>query len=431
MKKNLIISLTVLASVLLTSCTEERIASGYTSQEPNSLKVEKAINELNHFLQTMEIQTTRSGNTFTVDDVQYVTRHMGTTRTANDTANDTILYLVNFGASDEDGGYAILNAKENTDMRVLAVVEKGSITAEDFIFQDTTSIPNFQVYNEEADDYYVGTAGGGSEANQIVHFAAAIDPGFESGSSESIWNFVNAVEPMLETKWHQDHPFNDESPIVSGQLAPAGCVAIALGQILAYHEYPRNIIFDGMTCCWDDMKAVFNKKWPTVGTEHQQQQVARFIRTIGKLCNMVYYSNDSGTEGFGLAFPSAAEDCLADEFGYSNVRRVLEYDEEAIIQALDNGCPVFIAAVSGVKNGHAWVIDGYKCHSRTLSGETDYRYYVHCNWGWGGICNGYYHSGVFNLNAYASAVEWDESPQYRDRNYDHLFRTITYGNPNK
>lgn len=186
-----------------------------------------------------------------------------------------------------------------------------------------------------------------------------------------------------------------------------------------------------MSCYWDDMKAVWNQKWGTYGTESQKQQVARFIRTIGKLCNMIYYSNESGDNGFGLAFPSAVEDCLREEFGYSNVKRVLEYDEEAIINALNDGCPAFVAGVSGVKDGHAWVIDGYKCHSRVQDGKIDYRYYVHCNWGWGGPCNGYYHSGVFNLKRYASGVEWDETPQYADVDFDHLFRTITYDNPNK
>ena len=370
MKEHLKTILVSFAAFLLVGCAEEYVTEERTMPKADSPKVEKAINELNQFLQTMEIQTTRNGNAFTVDDVQYVTRNMSTTRSADNIDNDTILYLVNFGTSGEDGGYAILNAKENTDMKVLAVVEKGSIAAEDFIFEDNPiNIPDFHFYNENADDYYVGAAGGGSEANQIVHFAAAIDPELGSGGGESNWRFVNAVEPMLETKWHQDPPFNNESPIVLGHLTPAGCVAIALGQILAYHEYPQNITFDGMSCYWDDMKAVWDKKWGAYGTESQRQQAARFIRTIGRLCNMVYYSNASGDKRFGFALPSAAEACLRDEFGYSNVKRVQEYDEEAIINALNNGCPAFVAGVSEVKDGHAWVIDGYKCHSRVQDGK--------------------------------------------------------------
>lgn len=436
MKKNLIISLTVLASVLLTSCTEERIASGYTSQEPNSPKVEKAINELNQFLQTMEIQTTRSGNTFTVDDVQYVTRHMGTTRTANDTANDTILYLVNFGASDEDGGYAILNAKENTDMRVLAVVEKGSITAEDFIFQNKAiNIPNFNFYDTEEDDYYVGTTEAGSEADQFVHFAAVIDPSRDPGSygcDVSPWVTIATVEPMLTTLWNQRAPFNNNSPIVNGERTLAGCVAIALGQILAYHEFPSVLTIGGLECKWADMKSIRSKTNPiNVGTEEQQNQVATFIRTIGKECNMIYYSDEAGVDQWSFALPSGAENCLeSDYFKYKNVERVLRYDEDAIIEAIDNGCPAFVAGISGAIDGHAWVIDGYKRQYRTVNNEVQYRYYVHCDWGWKGDCNGYYHSGIFDL--IDGDNEFDRPNNYNNiYNYHKCFRTITYDNPNK
>lgn len=44
------------------------------------------------------------------------------------------------------------------------------------------------------------------------------------------------VRPMLTTKWHQQSPFSDRTP---GNY-PAGCVAIAVAQIMAYHEYPRD-----------------------------------------------------------------------------------------------------------------------------------------------------------------------------------------------
>jgi hypothetical protein len=82
MKEHLKTILVSFAAFLLVGCTEEYVTEERTMPKTDSPKVEKAINELNQFLQTMEIQTTRNGNAFTVDDVQYVIRNMSTTRSA-------------------------------------------------------------------------------------------------------------------------------------------------------------------------------------------------------------------------------------------------------------------------------------------------------------------------------------------------------------
>ena len=129
----------------------------------DSPKVEKAINELNQFLQTMEIQTTRNGNAFTVDDVQYVTRNMSTTRSAFEVENnvlpDTILYLVNFGDETDNSGYAVLDATERSGAIILAVVENGYVSPEDFLF-DTTPVDGYKKYTrysngEQQNKYYM------------------------------------------------------------------------------------------------------------------------------------------------------------------------------------------------------------------------------------------------------------------------------------
>ena len=53
---------------------------------------------------------------------------------------------------------------------------------------------------------------------------------------------------------------------------------------------------------------------------------------------------------------------------------------------------------------------------------------VHCDFGWGGKCNGYYVSGVFKLND--SNIEHDPGTSYGgDTNYNNLLKVITYDKP--
>lgn len=57
------------------------------------------------------------------------------------------------------------------------------------------------------------------------------------------------------------------------------------------------------------------------------------------------------------------------------------------MKSLDSGCPVFMSAVAGIVDGHAWVIDGYKIRNYTSpEGRIDKtQNIVHCNWGGLGI----------------------------------------------
>jgi hypothetical protein len=63
---------------------------------------------------------------------------------------------------------------------------------------------------------------------------------------------------------------------------------------------------------------------------------------------------------------------------------------------------------NGGTSGHAWVVDGcigyrqlvrvYNSNEVLLREYYLYRNLVHCNWGWEGVCDGYYETSVFDLN---------------------------------
>ena len=63
--------------------------------------------------------------------------------------------------------------------------------------------------------------------------------------------------------------------------------------------------------------------------------------------------------------------------------------------------------------------------------KIDSRTLLHCNWGWGGWCDGYYYSKLFDVRQ--GAVELDDGDQsyleYPNFKYTWWFRMITYDKP--
>ena len=107
---------------------------------------------------------------------------------------------------------------------------------------------------------------------------------------------------------------------------------------------------------------------------------------------------------------------------------------------LKNNKPALVCAISKIFDGHAWVVDGYlhrmrqEICIRNRDGkerrDTTYReqQLVHCNWGWGGNCNGYYSQGVFNNRQGAVGREEYEKNwgNYEDTNFTWFLRVISY-----
>lgn len=116
------------------------------------------------------------------------------------------------------------------------------------------------------------------------------------------------------------------------------------------------------------------------------------------------------------------------------------YSHANVKAALDAGCPVFVSAISctgmlpDITTSHAWNIDGYKTRTirrtdyyyengQVVNTQTFYNYstLVHCAFGWHGLDDGYYSSGIFGF--YSTALS-------KTVNFSVYLKTITYNNPN-
>lgn len=403
------------------------------------ISVEEAMNNLTDFLESVGEPRTRCSD-LRIEDVVIIPRKGLATRGGSDSS--PLLYAVNFP---NDEGYAILAADKRIGDEVLAVTEKGTITYNNFepycSYEASEDDDIFEEqYNEMSSAGYVGAY---SDANLIgglcYTYAAGIDTTCVDVQFPDLddvdyyrWVVTKQVGYKLTTVWDQDSPFNDLCPKVGlfkREKAPAGCVPIAVGQIVAYHEYP-NLTCNGVNIDYSSLKKIRNKSDISNAKDTLGRIVAtNFIHFLssGLACD-VYYGRIFGIS-FGFALPSSAKRTF-ELLGYDNVNLNWNYSEDRVISSLDKDCPVFISAIAGLVDGHAWVIDGYKMRNYVSpEGRIEKtQCLVHCNWGWRGQNNGYFVSGIFKTK---EAVSYDWSYNPIKEKYWYAFNTITYDKPIK
>lgn len=358
----------------------------------------------------------------------------------------------------------LLNKEDYVDPRY-PTTGKGLFSMADYPDEVFLNPNTFSTYDEAQDDYWVGnfledddeptTRAIANTEGQMEGFALlrcgnyVMDElaRYEDGSNVSIpehstkttysqWVDVQRTENILSAykRWNQDSPFNDLYPtrrrvILFGKKrkAPAGCFPLSVAKVMTHFRYPKSFSYGNCTVDWDAM----NNVYMPLG----KQSAAVLLKGIAEGCNSMYFYQGTFT------FPSKASSFL-ERMGYNDVKR-LNYRYDRVTSMINNGCPVIIYAIPGIRlwYSHAWVIDGYKIKVRqritqhfrrgyltnTVS-EPDTCRMVHCDFGWGGKCNGYYVDGVFKLNSSKNEYDnkWDKQENV---NYNKHIRIITYKNP--
>ena len=199
-------------------------------------------------------------------------------------------------------------------------------------------------------------------------------------------------EKLLNTaKWNQNEPFNKYTP----NNYPTGCVATAGAIVMKHHGYPakgtgsHSYTWNGKTLTanfelgydWANMPAKYD-----VTTAAAFDGVARLMADLGVAVEMKYNKTGSG------AYIGDLVTALQKYYGYSKLSHLMAIEDvgaEAwngrLRDEIDANRPVLYAASDpNTGGGHAFVIDGYKDESFSV------------NWGWGGLCDGFYKIGALN-----------------------------------
>jgi len=235
-------------------------------------------------------------------------------------------------------------------------------------------------------------------------WADLIDGNAKAGKATTV------VDPLIQTKWNQNKYYNRLCPIASGGPdghAYAGCVAIAMAQIMKYYNYPstgvgsHSYTWNGQTLSadfgatiydWNNMADYYEyyfingtdqyAQWLTNPSEEEIAAVATLVYHCGVSVNMNYGGGGSG------AVTAYAETALKNYFNYKSTTQYKtksSYTDAQWISMLkaelDASRPLLYSGhdPSGTGAGHAFVCDGYNNSN-----------YFHFNWGWAGHYDGYF-----------------------------------------
>lgn len=210
-----------------------------------------------------------------------------------------------------------------------------------------------------------------------------------------------SIAPLLTSRWDQEAPFSNFTPTINSRHCPTGCVATAMAQVMNYWEYPAKGTGKG-TCKvlisqnnqekktlnldeqpafdWANMLDSYSGSY----TQQQADAVANLMVQCGYATDMTYMATQSGTQTENVV------NALINNFGYNSgltMQQRMTYTasewNELCYSQLAVG-PIIYAGGSPEGN-HCFVVDGY-----------DGNGYFHVNWGWSGMCNGYYLLNAMN-----------------------------------
>lgn len=325
--------------------------------------------------------------------------HRLTTKTRAGSKDEARFYIVNF---DHNCGFAIISADKRT-RPVYAFSAEGNI-----LLQNIEKNPGLTDFFDEAVVNYL------NDVESIdLSYLNRYDPvpdtiadrdTFINGIHYYVatWSSQRSWSCLLSTEWAQGDPYNYYCPIVSSGFgttgkALAGCVPVAISQIMAYHQYPAS--YSNTTFNWS---SITSSPYYT-GYTNASLATAELIHLIGEHVNAQYGYSET------WAYDTDAVNTLQ-AWGYST-SALSDYNIQNIQSSIYNSRPVYTrGSASSNSGGHTWVIDAYITYftqndiyydpygiNLYFSEITSESNYFHCNWGmgpyWG---NGYYLS--FNPN---------------------------------
>ncbi|MBR2400989.1 MAG: C10 family peptidase [Tidjanibacter sp.] len=238
---------------------------------------------------------------------------------------------------------------------------------------------------------------------------------------------ITTVGTIAPTRWGQEDPWHWACPTIpnSNEKSPAGCTAVAGAQLLYSLKMQKgwNIMTPSFAFCnavLPNTTQIFGplstEPWEKMALSESDDNYERLqnsralIAYAGYISDMSYGISESG------AYLSQLQDGLAEYYNISCTES--SYGNVSISGELQKH-PILVSGYedTGHDHGHSWMIDQYRIINTvtnryyietyedltyyelsqlTIDDATGYittfdtdRHY-HMNWGWDGICDGYY-----------------------------------------
>lgn len=169
--------------------------------------------------------------------------------------------------------------------------------------------------------------------------------------------------PFIKTRWHQENPFNNRYPMIGSDRASAGCVNVALGQLIAYSKRFANVLPENKNI---DFDALTSQQVPT--DIFVQMQAGWFIFEISEQTHTVYgYPNSSASVGDASAYLK--------KLGYGCETKNGNIDITRLTSLLKQYLPQLYVGCTKAGDCHMWIIDGYRPPRESSKAL------FHTNWG--------------------------------------------------
>ncbi len=341
------------------------------------------------------------------------------------------LYVLEIERGSGENGFSLVSGDERLP-EVLADVERGSLA-------DTAINPNFNFYINcllpefiqiELADFQLNAdtlleptleklqAMGVSTTLPDRRSSAPQTKGYNPLPGETYTEFYETQEIehdyqcKLYTTWNQEYPYNNLMPLLSCTIsgrAYAGCVQVAIAQIMAYHRRPSSTI-GSYSIDWNQM---LTNPYGYYLSSTGQNMVASLFKVLFDQITTSYDCSGTGSNVNKARDFYVAHGYTCDNPQAMNVSKVQS--------SLGNNRPVQIGGVDPIKDeGHSFVIDAcreyvtyynWKTYYHSMDPFDDENYSIltivasrnnqfHLNMGLGGLDDGTYlflpNSGYFS-----------------------------------
>lgn len=378
--------LILLGSILMLSCSgeDESVALETVgkafAEMPNHVSEEEAIH-----IACDKVGDGYATRAISGISVEYVLGDGNVQELQNSGISDTLAYIVNFP---DNKGFAVV-ASDNRIDPILAFSDNGCFSIENEAAKES--------FIDNIEDYMLENCNG-EPFDEVQTRAVMVD---------------YTVTPKVKIAIKQTSPYN-KYVNVEHPGCPAGCVAVATTEIMistesskkyhgvVYPFYAINKAIVASTGLTDTIRTRIVGGYETCKYTYEQalDTLAKIIYWAGKDVNTTYRQNASGAKS------TDAYELLKKE-GYSVQTDYLSYSYLDVMEYLIDDCVVYMRGRNTEKGtGHAWVADGCKYSENILgSPKARTRMYIHCCWGWGGYCDGYFYGNVFSPGSRSYKVE--------------------------
>lgn len=347
----------VLIGIAFFSCKENLFDNKEFEEVSNELTIEEAQTLLMNFRKSDVL--TKSDIPFEINKIQkhYYSISNLTTKSNETSSKEENIPVYEFSTNENGNeGFALVLADKRIQ-NVLAYSPSGSLN--DTIFN--LGLKYFILSIPEHIKYSL-------EKYENTDKSIASQSGYEENIS---YHYCE-----IPVKWGQEYPFNMYVPCMCDDLsqkyhgrAPAGCVAVAVAQVMAFHANPSKYKWNLLLS-----SQYISEKSPN----EVKMEVANLMYDIGKLVDMYYDCSGSGS------YISKTQKAFAQNgYIYDSVE---DYNTEGIVESIDNDCPVLLSGATSHNEGHLWVVDGRRHATVNNVKQT----WLMMNWGWSSNSDGWF-----------------------------------------